>query len=314
MTAAHTGLATADPLPRTRPRGSRVLLLVSLLSVLGLIAAGLGLAIDDRTITGVPAWLKPAKFAISIAIYCATLAWFLTLVDGHRRLVRTVAWVTGVALALELVLITIQVVRGTNSHFNTAVGIDSTIFSVMGGLVALVFLAALVVGALLVRQKALPAVLGTGIRGGVGVAALGMAAAVLMLVNTEYNPGGGHTVGAPDGGPGLWLTGWSTSNGDLRVAHFVGLHALQMLPLLAWLLRRYATALQTTTQIGLVRLATAASAALVILLAVQAERGLPLLRPDSTVIAAALLGVAVVVSIGTWLVVRDLRAGRGARA
>jgi hypothetical protein len=64
---------------------------------------------------------------------------------------------------------------------------------------------------------------------------------------------GAHTVGGPDGGPGLPVTRWSTQHGDLRVPHFVGLHAMQLLPLVAFAVRRRPDAERT-------RLVLAASA------------------------------------------------------
>lgn len=86
---------------RRRPRVG-ILLGVSVGCVAVVAIAAVGLAADPRLVTGSPAWLKPLKFAVSISVYCATLAWLLTLVQGRRRLVRTAAWATGLALALEM--------------------------------------------------------------------------------------------------------------------------------------------------------------------------------------------------------------------
>ena len=50
--------------------------------MIGVFAASVaGIALDPRTITGVPAWLKPAKFAISTAIFCGTMAWLFRYIN-----------------------------------------------------------------------------------------------------------------------------------------------------------------------------------------------------------------------------------------
>lgn len=288
-----------------------ILLGVSAGSLVVLVIAATGLVADPRQITGNPAWLKPLKFAVSIAVYCATLAWLLTLVQGQRRLVQTAAWATGVALALELALIVLQVVRGTASHYNISTPFDAAVFQVMGALLPAVYGGAVVTAVLLTRQRGLPPILASGIRGGLVVCLIGMAQAVLMLGNSGYADAGmlgAHTVGSTDGGPGLPITGWSTQHGDLRVAHFVGLHALQVLPLLAWLLQRYATRLSVPARVRLVRLATVACAAVVGLLTWQALRGLPILRPDAAVLSATGLGAGLVAVAVAVVVARDRRA------
>jgi hypothetical protein len=104
---------------------------------------------------------------------------------------------------------------------------------------------------------------------------------------------GAHTVGAPDGGPGLPVTGWSTNHGDLRVPHFFGLHAMQALPLLALALAR-----RRVTERARVRLVIAWSAsyaALFVILLGQALRGQPLAGPDA--LTLALLGSWTVATI-----------------
>jgi hypothetical protein len=94
---------------------------------------------------------------------------------------------------------------------------------------------------------------------------------------------GAHTVGGPDGGPGLPGTGWSIDHGDLRVVHFLGLHALQTLPIVAVVLagRR----LSDIVRLRLTITAAASYVALFGILLSQALRGQPLLAPDPLTIA-----------------------------
>jgi hypothetical protein len=108
---------------------------------------------------------------------------------------------------------------------------------------------------------------------------------------------GAHTVGAPDGGPGLSGTGWSTEHGDLRIPHFIGLHALQVLPLSALVMRR--RRLNIDTRVRLTLTAAGSYFTLVVLLLIQALRGQPILRPDA--LTAGLLGAwALVTAIFGW--------------
>jgi hypothetical protein len=94
-------------------------------------------------------------------------------------------------------------------------------------------------------------------------------------------------VGVPDGGPGLAFVGWSTTGGDLRIGHFVGMHALQVLPLLAAGLAAVGRdRLDEAARVRIVQIAAAAYAGFVVLVTWQALRGQPLLAPDAITIAA----------------------------
>ena len=87
-----------------------------------------GLVADPRVILGAPVWLKPAKFAISTAIYAMTFAWIFTYLAAWPRLTRIVGATTAAVLVLEVALIAVQAARGTTSHFNVGTPLDGAIF------------------------------------------------------------------------------------------------------------------------------------------------------------------------------------------
>ena len=205
------------------------------LHLLLLPGALLGFALDERLVTNVNPWLKPLKFLFSDLMYLWGLGWVLAdLPAAAQRAVRQISWGVAVAIVLEIIIIFLQAARGTTSHYNVGSPLNGLLFSVMGVFVAvntgLVLWAVYLVGR---HRPHGPAGYVWGVRLGLLLFLVGSAMGGAMIRNW------GHTVGATDGGPGLPGVGWSTRAGDLRIAHSLGLHALQVLPLTGWLLSRY---------------------------------------------------------------------------
>jgi hypothetical protein len=252
--------------------------------------AAVGLIVDPRLITGALAWLKPAKFALSIAVYVFTLAWTFTLIPGFKRSRRIVGWVTASVMVLEMGIIALQAWRGTTSHFNFSTPVNAALFMVMGAAIVLQTVTSIAVATALWRQEFEDQALGWALRLGMTITIIGAFSGALMTRPTANQLAaahagqampviGGHTVGAPDGGPGIPGTGWSTGHGDLRVPHFVGLHALQALLLIAFGLRR--RPLPADAQARLTVTAAGSYFALFAILLAQALRGQPVLHPDT---------------------------------
>ena len=207
----------------------------------------IGLAADPRVITGAPAWLKPAKFAISTGIYALTLAWVMTYLRAWPRLTRLAGWSTAAVMVIEVALIGLQAARGVTSHFNVATTFDTAVFAVMGLSILVAWVMAVAVTVALFRQAFADPALGAAIRVGMLITVIGFGTGGMMTQPTSAQLedaretrrmpiSGAHTVGAPDGGPGLPGTGWSREHGDLRVPHFLGLHAIQTIPAILWLM------------------------------------------------------------------------------
>ena len=292
-TSLATPLRSSSPRPSTATAARAVLAVGAGLSAAALVIAVVGLIVDQTVITGAPAWMKPAKFAFSIAVYLLTLRWILSHIRGHARLLAVLSTIITIALVAEIALVEMQVLRGTTSHYNETSDFDAAVWYAMGGIVSLVLIATIAAGVLALKQRGLDPGLAASLRWGIGICVLGMLTAVTMIFNKEWNDSGGHTVGAADGGAGMPITGWSLEHGDLRVGHFIGLHALQLLPLLAWALLRW-THLDATTRGRLLNVAAATYTAVVLLVTWQALRGQSIVRPDgeTLVVSAALAGLA----------------------
>ncbi|MET9662638.1 hypothetical protein [Streptomyces sp. NPDC006510] len=287
------------------------------MALLAVVATG-GLFLDGRTVLGEGVWLKPLKFAVSFGLYTITLAWMIGRTERWQRTLHRLGTVTVVLfIAPEISIITFQAARGVRSHFNVSSTLNDVLVKAMGGAAYVGWAMTLLLGVFLVWQRKVDRPLAWAIPIGLFVSLAGMSIGYVMTTPTAAqqraldageNPPtlGAHSVGALDGGSAMPLTSWSTGGGDLRVAHFVGLHALQLLPLaavgLGMLAGRLSLLRGEGTRTALIVIGGAGHAGLTALLLWQAERGQPLLEPDRlTLTAAAGLAGAVAVAVAVVL-------------
>jgi hypothetical protein len=168
-------------------------------------------------------WIKPIKFAVSIGIYYWTIAWLLQYVAQAPA----AAWIgTGTfwLLVYEMVCIGLQAARGLRSHFNASTPFNQFVFATMGiAIFVNTLLASWLLWLFLAKRTGLAPGYLVGIRIGLLLAVLASLQGLIMVRRMA------HAVGAPDDGPGLPFLNWSRRGGDLRVAHFLGLHGLQVM-------------------------------------------------------------------------------------
>lgn len=188
---------------------------------------------DERTFNGVSTWAKPLKFALSLAVYFATLVWFAPLLPNgyfEARKGRALTYVPIVFALFEIAYIALQAARGEASHFNNTSTFYSVMYSLMGFGATVLVLVCAWVGTVVAKRF--------GARDAYAVAV------VVGLWMTFLLGGGfggylgaqaGHWVGGVhDDAGGAWLMKWARDGGDLRVAHFFGMHAMQVLPVIGW--------------------------------------------------------------------------------
>lgn len=196
------------------------------------ICAGLSMTTSGQVL-GINAFIKPAKFFISTGIFCWTMAWYTGML-AQRRQVTIYSWAVVVIMVIELGIVVGQAALGRLSHFNVSSPIDGLLFSVMGLLITMFTIWTGYIGYLFFRHKpvAADAAYLWGIRLGIVLFVIFAFEGFAMASRLS------HTVGAADGRAGLPVANWSTRYGDLRVAHFFGMHALQLLPLFGYYVAR----------------------------------------------------------------------------
>lgn len=192
--------------------------------------------VETRTLAGLNVWIKPLKFDASVVVLLATYAigFGLARADDRRRLwVRVAVGLVVVSAVLEIAYITVQAARGEASHFNLSSTWEIVAFQLMG-LFAVILTAGAAVAAVLVWRAGAKG-LGDGLWLGL-VIGFGLTFGLGIVTGFAIGGNGGHFVAAAGAMPaddtgGIPMFGWSRDVGDLRAAHFVGLHVMQVLPL-----------------------------------------------------------------------------------
>jgi hypothetical protein len=307
MTVTDVSSPGANRLTRAMNWHRPLMLFAGLMVVSTVVSVG-GILFDDRILLGAPIWLKVFKFSVSLGIYAATWAWMFSLQSKPRRWLHWTGTAVAALATVEMVVIVGQVVRGTMSHFNADGAFNVALFAIMGVSITAVWVMNLLQAIVLMREKLAERPIAWGIRLGAVLSLVGMAVAFLMTgpkpeqldamrAGVEVSAIGGHSVGVPDGGPGMPITGWSTEAGDLRVPHFFGIHALQALPLLAFGLlaasRRWPRLRGESLRTRLVLIGSGVYAGLLGVTIWQALRGQSLVAPDGlTLVVVGLIVVA----------------------
>jgi len=228
-------------------------------------------SIDNRQILGINPWIKPMKFCLSIGIYVWTIAWFLDYLKAYKRWKISISILIAFSMAIEMLVILIQAGRGETSHFNISSALNAALFSSMGIMIAISTLATVAVLYLFfIKPTSLDRVYLNSIRVGLAIFLLASYVGGIMIGNMA------HSVGVEDGGPGLPFLNWSQEGGDLRAAHFFGLHAIQIFPLFTYYIKSK-TDINSRNRMFILFLFTIVFVSILAYLFSQAMAGKPLL-------------------------------------
>lgn len=254
---------------KTVKTNSPILYVIVWIHIILILISVVGLLIDDRTLLGVNVWIKPLKFAISTGIYIFTVGYLTTLYPFSKLKRNIINNIVSWTLLIEVLIIFFQGARGVQSHYNQSSLFDGLLFAAMGILIAInvLIMVVFIIETLRLKMKTEKSVQWAILFGWIIIVA-GSWIGGQMIGQMAHN------VGVQDGGEGLPLVNWSTVGGDLRVAHFFGIHGLQIIPIFAYGLTKRKN-ISTKNQLILVSIFTLAFAFFIGFVYYQVQKGTP---------------------------------------
>jgi hypothetical protein len=223
-TAASPGQTLRQLVAEAMTRERRLTLYALALFALA-IPMALAWGIDERVVRGANVWIKPIKFALSIGLLALTTAWFIGhLVPAKRRgpAIDRIVWLLIGTGSFELAYITLQAALGQGSHFNVGDAFHGTMYTLMGiGAIGLTATQPMLAWQLHRHPD------------DVRPSAYRLAVKLGLVLTFAFGAGIGLLLSGiqpPQGGAAVPLLGWQLAGGDLRPAHFWGIHAGQLLP------------------------------------------------------------------------------------
>lgn len=208
-------------------------------------------------------WYKPFKFAFSTFMFVWAMAWYCSYLPNFNS--KLFNWSVIILLGFEIFYIALQASKGQISHYNLSTPIYSALFSMMALAATLVTIYTAYIGFLFFTDSFpnLPDYYVWAIR---------LSIVIFVIFSFEGFAMGSslnHSVGAINDNSNWLIVGWSKTVGDLRVSHFIGMHALQVLPILSfYVLKNTKLTIGLSIIYGLLALATL----------IQALQGKPLIK------------------------------------
>lgn len=203
---------------------SKFLVSYGLIMLLALVFCYVWSLSDHRLIREVGVWVKPMKFMLSTALFALTTVWVLKVAHSDLDQMPVYPWIVALLVLtslFEVVYISYQASQGSASHYNVSDPFHAFMFGVMAvAAVGLTFSQAWLAWEIWNEQK------GAELRVETLGVIIGLTMTFVLSTISGFMLGGNQ----PPSGQGIPIVGWHLYK-DIRPAHFLGVHAQQLIPL-----------------------------------------------------------------------------------